>query len=143
MASFHFRKIDRALDEFVREINEMDDSLLDMQFRYFNLLERLRSTEVKIHKFDVNYVFTDNPNCDPIIHGLAFSDHSWTKSIHKKHKEEAAAFRQAAAFSPLAVRSENCECGLKQETGKEIKKRWKRASSAIFGLKIYFLELFF
>ena len=78
MASFQFRKIDRALNEYKQEKHDIDDTLLDLQFRYFNLLQRLRSTEVKISNYRFNYYYGDKRNYDPIKHGLAFSEKSWT-----------------------------------------------------------------
>ena len=77
-----------------------DSTTIDMQFRYFNLLDRLRATEVKIRHDDNNY-YSDHVNYDAVIHGLAFSPDSWTRHIHKSHNTEPAAFNRATAFSPL------------------------------------------
>ena len=97
MTSHHFRKLDMAVTEYMFDHRDIHDKLFDMEMRYFNLLERLRSTEVKIEKFHDKYAYGET-DYSPIIHGLAFTDKSWTKEIHKKH-DEAPAFRHAPAFS--------------------------------------------
>ena len=100
MASYHFRKIDRALSEYIQEKQgEVDDDLLDMEFRYYNLLNRLRATEVRIYNYDFQYRLADRRNYDPIMNGLAFTKDSWTKSINEY--QEAASFQKARAFSAL------------------------------------------
>ena len=96
MASFHFEKLDRALSEYIEQKHEIDDALLDMQFRYFSLLERIRSTEVKLHKYD-DCLYYGQENYDPVINGFAFSEKSWTKSCHDT-EHEAPAFRHSPAF---------------------------------------------
>ena len=101
MTSFHFRKIDRALTEYMEQKQEISDELMDMQFRYFNLLDRLRATEVKISRDHDNCFYAEHENYDATIHGLAFSPDSWTRHIHKSHNTEPAAFNRASAFSPL------------------------------------------
>ena len=100
MASFHFRKIDRALTEYMEQKQDISDELLDMQFRFFNLLDRLRATEVRIYHDDKNR-YADNENPDLEIHGKAFSSESRTRWIHQEHKTKPAAFNRAAAFSLL------------------------------------------
>ena len=97
MTSHHFRKLDMAVTEYMFEHRDVHDKLFDMEMRYFNLLERLRSTEVKIEKFHDKYAYGET-DYSPIIHGLAFSEKSWTKEIHRKH-DEVPAFRHAPAFS--------------------------------------------
>ena len=57
MTSHHFRKLDMAVTEYMFEHRDVPDRLFDMVMRYFNLLERLRSTEVKIEKFHDRYIF--------------------------------------------------------------------------------------
>ena len=101
MTSFHYRKINAALDEYQAKNNDLDDVLLEMQFRYFNLLGRLRSTEVRIYKYQDKRIFgTDDDT--PIVHGKAFSEKSWTREIHKQYSEPAS-FHQPASFSPLGA----------------------------------------
>ena len=102
MASFHFRKLDAALTEYKQKHHEMDDALLDMQFRYFNLLQRLRATETRIHKYQTQFYTTDSPDYSPVIHGLAFSDESWVRRIHKQY-DEPASFRHSSSYPLLAV----------------------------------------
>ena len=80
-----------------------DSTTIDMQFRYFNLLDRLRATEVKIRHDDNNY-YSDHVNYDAVINGLAFSPDSWTRTIHREHNDQPAAFHRARAFSPLRER---------------------------------------
>ncbi len=97
MTSHHFRKLDMAVTEYMFEHRDVPDKLFDMEMRYFNLLERLRSTEVKIEKFHDRYIFGPE-DYSPIIHGMAFSGKNKTRSILEKH-DEAPAFRHAPAFS--------------------------------------------
>ena len=97
MTSHHFPKLDMAVTEYMFEHRDVPDKLFDMEMRYFNLLERLRSTEVKIEKFHDRYIFGPE-DYSPIIHGMAFSGKNKTRSIHEKH-DEAPAFRHAPAFS--------------------------------------------
>ena len=96
MASIQFQKIDRALSEYIEEKHAVDDALLDMEFRYYHLMERIRSTEVKIRNYNEKR-WHDREDYTPVIHGLAFSDKSWTKSLHEH--DEAPAFQLARAFS--------------------------------------------
>ena len=97
MTSHHFRKLDMAVTEYMFEHRDVPDRLFDMEMRYFNLLERLRSTEVKIEKFRDRYIFGPE-DYSPIIHGMAFSGKNKSRSIYEKH-DEAPAFRHAPAFS--------------------------------------------
>ncbi len=99
MTSHHFRKLDMAVTEYMFEHRDVPDKLFDMEMRYFNLLERLRSTEVKIEKFHDRYIFGPE-DYSPIIHGMAFSGKNKTRSILEKH-DEAPAFRHAPAFGLL------------------------------------------
>ncbi len=99
MASYHYRKIDRALSEYIQEKSgEVDDDLLSMEFRYYNLLNRLRSTEVRIHKYNMNRWYDEKENYDPVINGLAFSEKSWNRDFNRKNLEPAS-FQKARAFS--------------------------------------------
>ena len=103
MVSFNYRKLDKALTEKLEQKNDLYPELLDMEFRYFNLLRRLRSTEAKIYNyhFKKNYIEED---FRPVIEGNAFTEKSWTK-CYTQDKEEAPAFRNAPAF-PLVAKPE-------------------------------------
>ena len=96
MASIHFNKIDRALTEYIEQKQAVDDVLLDMEYRFFHLMERIRATEVKIHSYD-NKRWSGNEDYKPVVHGLAFSEKSWSKSQHEH--DEPMAFQRAKAFS--------------------------------------------
>ena len=96
MASIHFNKIDRALTEYMDQKQAVDDALLDMEYRFYHLMERISATEVKIHNYD-NKRYSGKEDYDPVVHGLAFSEKSWTKDIHKN--DEPMAFQRARAFS--------------------------------------------
>ena len=96
MTAVHFNKIDRALTEYMDQHQAVDDALLDMEYRYFHLMERLRATEVKINNYDNKRIY-EKEDYDPVIHGLAFSDKSWTKRAHEHDKPMA--FQRARAFS--------------------------------------------
>ncbi len=96
MASFNYRKLDTALTERLQKGNDLYPELTRMFFRYFNLLNRLRATELRIHKYyDKKYYGKED--FGPVIRGLAFSKKSWTRS-DTSDKEEAPAFRSAPAF---------------------------------------------
>ena len=116
MAALHFNKLDRALTEYMDEQQNVDDGLLDMEYRFYNLMERIRTTEVKIYNYRDNYYF-GKENSNPIIHGLAFSEKSWGKEMHKN--DEPMAFQRAKSFSvvsgQLPVASGNEEGRMKKE----------------------------
>ena len=96
MASIQFNKIDRALSEYMEQKQTVDDGLLDMEYRYYHLMERIRATEVKIFNYDIKRCY-EQEDYSPVVHGLAFSEKSWTKNIHKT--DEPMAFQRARAFS--------------------------------------------
>ena len=101
MTSYHYRKIDRALSEYIREKNgEVDDALLDMEFRFYNLLNRLRSTEVKIHDYNEKR-YRGEEDYSPVVGGLAFTEKSWNRSFNEEHIEPAS-FQRARAFSGIS-----------------------------------------
>ena len=99
MASFNFRKIDAALTEDMDRKHEMTETLLDMQFRYYNLLQRLRSTEVKIYNYCFK-LYYETEDYTPVLHGNAFSTKSSVRHYTKEHAEPPA-FRNAPAFPML------------------------------------------
>ena len=96
MTAIHFNKIDRALTEYMKEHQVVNDALLDMEYRYYHLMERLRATEVKIHNYDKKR-YSEDEDYNPVIHGLAFSEKSWNKSAHEH--DEPMAFQRARSFS--------------------------------------------
>ena len=49
LVSFNARKLDAAVNEFMAASGDLPGKWLDMQFRFLNLAERLKSTERKIH----------------------------------------------------------------------------------------------
>ncbi len=73
-----------------------DSTTIDMEYRYYHLMERIRATEVKIRNYN-NKRYCGQEDYSPVVHGLAFSDKSWTKEIHKN--DEPMAFQRAKAFS--------------------------------------------
>ena len=118
MASIHFNKIDRALSEYIEQKQTVDDALLDMEYRYYHLMERIRATEVKIHNYN-DKRYSGQEDYNPVVHGLAFSDKSWTKSQHEH--DEPMAFQRAKAFS---VAGGQCsvvsgQCSAKSEIGNQ------------------------
>ncbi len=100
MASFNFRKLDTALTENVEGKHELTDGLLDMQFRYYNLLQRLRSTEVKIYNYHFK-MYYEEEDYTPVIHGNAFTKKSGVREYTKDHMDPPA-FRNAPAFPLLS-----------------------------------------
>ena len=111
MVSFNYRKLDTALTENLQKGNDLYPELLDMEFRYFNLLRRLRATETRIYNYNTGHDFGSD-NYAPYIEGTAFSAKSWTKR-YTQDREEAAAFRSAPAF-PLIRNAEQLR---KKESG--------------------------
>ena len=103
MVSFNYRKLDTALTENLQKGNDLYPELLDMEFRYFNLMRRLRATESRIYNYNTDHDFGSD-NYAPYIEGTAFSAKSWTKR-YTQDREEAAAFRSAPAF-PLIRNAE-------------------------------------
>ena len=137
MASFNYRKLDAALTEKLEQNNDLYPELLDMEFRYFNLLRRLRSTETKIHNYHSRLNFGSN-NQDPVREGTAFSAKSWAKYAAKK-KEESPAFRNAPAFPLLAkAKIRNKVSGSvfqasKKSDARKVKSRNKSTLYPVFG----------
>ena len=100
MASYHFRKIDRGLTEYIEENKgEVDFDLLDMEYRYFNLLNRLRATEVKVYRYNLSHSFGEEKS-DSLLRGNAFTKQSCNNYFNEQNTEPAA-FRRARAFSAL------------------------------------------
>ena len=100
MASFNFRKLDTALTENVEGKHELTDVLLDMQFRYYNLLQRLRSTDVKIYNYHFK-LYYEKEDWTPVLHGDAFSKKGVENEYTKDHMDPPA-FRNAPAFPLLS-----------------------------------------
>ncbi len=100
MASFNFRKLDTALTENVEGKHELTDDLLDMQFRYYNLLQRLRSTEVRIYNYHFK-MYYEKEDWNPVIHGNAFSEKSGAREYTRAHMDPPA-FHNAPAFPLLS-----------------------------------------
>ncbi len=121
MASFNYRKLDTALTENLKKGNDLYPEVLDMVFRYYSLLQRLRSTEKKIYTYHTKKYYA-NEDFMPVVEGNAFAPNSWTKK-YTQEKEEAPSFRQAPAFPVLkyarsAAPEENRDPEIKnQETG--------------------------
>ena len=102
MVSFHFRKLDAALTEYQQKHHELNDKLLDMQLRYFSLLQRLCATEERIYKYNERSFTEVKEDYSPVVRGLAFSGKSWSRSIHEQY-DEPASFRNFSSFSPMQV----------------------------------------
>ena len=113
MASFNYRKLDAALTEKLEKGNDLYPELLDMEFRYFNLLRRLRSTETKIYNYHLKKYYGEE-NYDPVVAGNAFTKQSWTKG-YTQDREEAPAFRSAPAF-PIIFQNMKPEISDKRST---------------------------
>ena len=96
MAAVLFNKLDRALTEYMEEKQAVDDALLDMEYRYYHLMERIRATDVKLYNYDMKR-FYGKEDFDPLVHGLAFSKKTWTTDAHLHDKPMA--FQRARAFS--------------------------------------------
>ena len=59
-------------------------------------MERIRATEVKLNTFKNKFI-AGEPDYNPVVHGVAFSEKSWAKSIHEH--DEPFLFQRARAFS--------------------------------------------
>ena len=136
MTSYHFRKIDRALSESIQQNDgEVDDDLLDMQFRYYNLLNRLRVTEVRIHNYHSKYYFDDKKNYDPVVNGLAFSEKSWN-SMANEHLEPAS-FQKARAFTALQIAGVNASGAGKKAENEEGRSKNEEVASDSIGQQLW------
>ena len=93
MASFNYRKLDTALTEQLKSKGrDFSPELLDMDFRYYHLLLRLRATEQKKHDYFQNYYYGSNGNY--LTHmGKAFNN-----GVHSGPESEPPVFRKAPAF---------------------------------------------
>ena len=58
MASFNYHKINAALGEDMRDTHEFSMPLMGMLLRYYQTLERLRFTELKINKINTGDIST-------------------------------------------------------------------------------------
>jgi len=72
MVSFNYRKLDKALTENQQKKCDLYPELTDMFFRYFNLLQRLRSTENKIDSY-YDKKYDGNKDYGPYLEGNAFT----------------------------------------------------------------------
>ena len=94
MASFNYRKLDTALSEQIRKSGRnFSPELLDMDFRYFNLLARLRATHTKKYNYFFGYFYNHKGN-DGTITGRAFGN----KQYDCGPKSEPPVFRRPSAF---------------------------------------------
>ena len=96
MASFNNRKLDEALTENLKKNNALYPELLDMEFRYFNLLRRLRATEAKINSYHFKWICHEEDE-KPLAEGKAFRTGSRLKT-GPGCNDDAPVFRQAPAF---------------------------------------------
>ncbi len=99
MASFNFRKLDTALSEDIAKSGNITPELIGMELCYFNLLQRLRSTEVRIYH-DIMKLRDGREDFSPFVHGTAFSEKSTVRKTTVKHCDPPS-FRKAPAFSPM------------------------------------------
>ena len=107
MAAVLFNKLDRALTEYMEEKQAVDDALLDMEYRYYHLMDRIRATDVKLYNYDMNRFYREE-DYDPLVHGLAFSKKTWTTDAHLHDKPMA--FQRARAFSEKSeIRNQKSE----------------------------------
>ena len=94
MVSFNIRKLNRTVDEDLSRSGPIPSRWLDMQFRYINLAERLRSTEKKIYDLTNSYWL----NSDKYIeHALMFSEEAPNRVFVKRHVRKPD-FRLAPSF---------------------------------------------
>ncbi len=100
MASRNFRKLDRALKEKKQQQNDLYPEWTDMFFRYYNLLQRLRSTDAKILEYHHNR-YSDSPDYSPEAAGRAFTEKRWTKNCPAAEPSEPPVFHRAPAFPIL------------------------------------------
>ena len=111
MASFNYRKLDTALTEQLKKKGQnFSPELLDMDFRYYHLLQGLRATEQKIYDYfmGVKYEGTGNR----LIHtGRAFNSR-----FTGGPKSEPPVFRRTPAFP--VNKAEIIEVQAKQESEK-------------------------
>lgn len=93
MASFNFRKLDTAVTEQIRKFGrKYSPELLDMEFRYFSLLSRLRATQKKKYNYFFNFYYCDKRN-DETVTGKAFNG-----GYNCGPASEPPVFRRPSAF---------------------------------------------
>ncbi len=114
IVSFNIRKLNRTVDEDLSRSGTLPSKWLDMQFRYINLAERLKSTETKIFEFTSYYWL----NSDKYVkHALMFSEKAYNRADVKKHIRKPD-FRMAPSFPVLTAVSEGT---VQKGTGKSRK----------------------
>ena len=109
MVSFNIRKLNRTVDEELSASGAIPSKWLDMQFRFINLAERLKSTETKIYEI-TSYDWRRGEKY--VEHALMFSEKAWNRYDVKKHIRKPD-FRRAPSFPALkqdsGVRSQDPE----------------------------------
>ena len=93
MASFNFRKIDDALAAAITEKRNTAYKLLDMEYRWYHLLERLKATEEKIYRI----LCCDISDGEIFRRALMFSERSLNKD-YEKWNVKPSVFRKATSF---------------------------------------------
>lgn len=107
IVSFNIRKLNRTVDEELSGAREIPAKWLDMQFRYINLAERLKSTETKIFEYAC---FCGMNGEKYVEHALMFSEKAWNRHEVKKYVRKPD-FRLAPAFSPIKSSEDKAESG--------------------------------
>ena len=97
MVSFNIRKLNRTVDEELATAGTIPSRWLDMQFRYINLAERLKSTEAKIYEYTTSSWRSGEKYVE---HALMFSEKAWNRYYVKKYVRKPD-FRKSPAFPVL------------------------------------------
>ena len=105
MVSFNIRKLNRTVDEELSHSGTIPSKWLDMQFRYINLAERLRSTETKIYEY-TSYYWLDSDKF--VRRALMFSENAYNRVDVKNHVRKPD-FRLAPSFPAIKIENKKSE----------------------------------
>ena len=98
MVSFNLRKLNRTVSERMAASDQIPAKWLDMQFRFINLTERLKSTESKIYHC---LVWGEGDDIDKAEERIRmFTEKAFNLHYVKKYVKKPV-FRQASAFPVL------------------------------------------
>ena len=116
MASFNFRKIDDTLSAAIAEKKNSVYRLLNMEYRYYHLLDRLKVTEDKIYNINLGLVSEE-----PIVQrALQLSKESWNGHYAKKQVKKSD-FRKTTAFPVIGSAIREAEWDFHQKEKQPVK----------------------
>ena len=113
MVSFNLRKLNRTVSERMAASDQIPAKWLDMQFRFINLTERLKSTESKIYHC---LVWGEGDDIDKAEEReRMFTEKAFNIHYVKKYVKKPV-FRQAPAFPILKSEDRNVNCEVNESS---------------------------